>query len=118
MSIEVAKNHFLGREGYKRMNCAQSVISAFKEKYNLSADTVEAFGAYGGGRAPDGLCGALYAAMHILKENAGIEKCNELEGYFIAQAGSVKCREIRMCKKLSCLDCVEKSSEFLDKCAR
>ncbi len=114
MSVNIAKNYYLGKEGYSRMNCAQSVISAFKEKHNLSTDTVESFGAYGGGRAPDGLCGALYAAMYILEKNAEVEKRNELERYFIDQAGAVKCRDIRACKKFSCLDCVEKSSEFLD----
>ena len=36
-----------------------------------------------------------------------------IEKYFIEQAGAVKCYEIRTCKKLSCLGCVEKGAAFL-----
>lgn len=61
MPISTAKNHYLGKEGYKRMKCAHSVISAFKEKFNLSTETIESFRAYGAGRATYRLCGALYA---------------------------------------------------------
>lgn len=69
------------------MNCAQSVISAFKEKLDLNTETIELFRAYGAGRAPDGLCGALYAAKYILEKNAAEEKSIELENFFLNQAG-------------------------------
>ncbi|WP_010243917.1 C-GCAxxG-C-C family (seleno)protein [Acetivibrio cellulolyticus] len=115
MSVNTAKNHYLGKEGYTRMNCAQSVISAFKEKYNLSTEAIEAFRNFGTGRAPEGLCGALYAAKYIFEKYAAVEKSIELEKYFFDQAGAVKCDEIRMRKKLSCLGCVEKCAEFLER---
>ena len=115
MPVNTAKNHYLGKEGCKRMNCAQSVISAFKEKFDLNEETIEAFRVYGAGRAPEGLCGALYAAKYILEKGFEEGKVNELEKYFIEQAGAVKCHEIRAGKKLSCLGCIEKSSEFLEK---
>ena len=115
MPVNTAKNHYLGKEGCKRMNCAQSVISAFKEKFDLSEETIELFRPYGTGRAPDGLCGAFYAAKYILEKNDAEVKASELENYFLEQAGAVKCHEIRVGKKLSCIGCVEKSSEFLEK---
>lgn len=114
MSINTAKNHYLGKEGYIRMNCAQSVISAFKEKFDLSIETIDLFKAYGGGRAPDGLCGAYYAAKYILENNNTEKISNDLEKYFLNQAGALRCFEIKKLQKISCLDCVGKSSEFLE----
>ncbi|HEX9058797.1 MAG TPA: C-GCAxxG-C-C family protein [Clostridia bacterium] len=111
MEKNKAGDYYLGKEGHNRMNCAQAVICAFKDIFGISDDTIEKFGEYGGGRAPDGLCGAYYAAKYILKEK---EKCAELESYFLNEAGSIKCNEIRSCRRLSCLGCVEKSAEFIE----
>lgn len=107
MPVETAKNYYLGKAGYKRMNCAQSVVCAFKEKFKLDDNTVESFGSYGAGNAPGGLCGAFYAAKCILEKYAAAGKLSELETLFLEQAGSVKCNDIRKARKLSCLGCVE-----------
>lgn len=112
MPINKARNHYLGKEGLKRLNCAQSVISAFKEKYEIDDDTIDLFKGYGGGNAPEGVCGAFYAGMFALEKQAP-EKIEEFKKYFIENAGSLSCREIRTNKKLSCVGCVEKSSEYL-----
>lgn len=118
MPVKTAKNYYLGEEGCKRMNCAQAVLCAFKEKFDVSEDMIESFKAYGGGRAPEGVCGAFYAAKHILEKSGAQEKVSELEKCFAEQAGAVKCHEIRQCKKLPCLGCVEKCSELLEKYER
>lgn len=126
MSVEKARSHYLGQEGLKRTNCAQAVGCAFKDEYNLSDDVIESSKAYGGGRAPDGLCGAYYVAKlilekdvigkkNIIEEKDIIEKIGDFEKKFIEHAGSTKCHEIRQSKKLSCLGCVEKCSEYLEK---
>lgn len=112
MAVNRAKNHFLGKEGCKRMNCAQAVIYAFKDKFDIDEDIIEKFKIYGSGRAPEGVCGAYYAAKHILESEA-ITKVNELEEYFMQQAGALSCRDVRSLKRLSCIKCVERSSEFL-----
>jgi len=70
---------------------------------------------YGGGRSPDGLCGALYAVKYILNNQQDKEKLAELKEYFLENAGALECSNIRGMKKLSCVGCVEKSSEFLEK---
>jgi hypothetical protein len=114
MSAIKAKNNYIG-QGCQRMNCAQAVISAFKDKFNIDDNIVEAFQNYGGGKAPDGLCGALYAVKYIIDRMEDKEKIKELEEYFIENAGALECRNIRGMKKLSCVGCVEKSSEFLEK---
>jgi len=115
MSAINAKNNYTGQGGCQRMNCAQSVISAFKENFNIEDDVVETFNNYGGGRAPDGLCGALFAVKYIINKHQDKEKVAELEEYFLEHAGALECKNIRGLKKLSCVGCVEKSSEFLEK---
>lgn len=113
MPVNKAKNYFLGKDGIKRLNCAQSVICAFKEEYGIDEDMIEKFKEFGGGRAPEGVCGAYYAAKFVLEKSKS-EKIVELSKNLTDLAGSLKCTEIRANKKLSCLGCVEKASEFLD----
>jgi hypothetical protein len=114
MSVIAAKNNYIGHGGCKRMNCAQSVLSAFKEKFALEDNLVDSFKDYGGGKAPAGVCGAYYAAKCIT-DRYDKEKSQQLERYFLEHAGALECKNIRGLKKLSCIGCVEKSSEFLEK---
>ncbi len=114
MSVIKAKNNYTGMGGCQRMNCAQSVIDAFKEDFSIDSDLVEAFKSYGGGRAPEGLCGAYYAVQYILSKQEP-DKLEELEKHFLEHAGALQCSSIKGLKKLSCVGCVEKSSEFLEK---
>lgn len=111
--VDIAKNYYLGREQGQRMNCAQSVICAFKNELQIDKDIVEKFRSCGGGNAPDGLCGAYYAAKYILQNRCADEELPKLEEYFSSFSGSTKCREIREGRKLSCIGCIEKSSEFI-----
>lgn len=113
MSLEKAVSSYTGQNGV-RMNCAQSVLNGFKEEFNISEDKIKEFQNYSGGRAPGGLCGALYAAKTILESRNNEKKFEELEKEFTSCAGSTKCKEIRMNRCLSCSGCVEKVSEFLD----
>ncbi|HEY5583228.1 MAG TPA: C-GCAxxG-C-C family (seleno)protein [Ruminiclostridium sp.] len=115
MSAIKAKNNYIGQGGCKRMNCAQSVLSAFKDKFDIEDGLVEAFQSFGGGRAPNGLCGAYYAVKYIVNKQQDEEKGVELEQYFLEQAGALECSNIKGLKKLSCVGCIEKSSEFLEK---
>lgn len=112
MPVNRAKNHYLGKEGYQRMNCAQAVINAFKDVFDIDESTIGTYGLYGGGRAPEGLCGAYYAAVDIVKTyNCG--SVEELKEYFTKCAGSDKCSAIRETRKLTCLDCVEKCAAYV-----
>lgn len=114
MSAIIAKNNYIGHGGCKRMNCAQSVVSAFKEAYEIDDDLIDTFKAYGSGKAPGGLCGAYYAVKSILERN-NEDKAKELEQHFMQHAGALECSSIKSLKRLSCVGCVEKSSEFLEK---
>lgn len=108
MSIEKAKNHFLGKAGHKRLNCAEAILKAFNELDPSEQESI----CKGGGRSPNNECGALCAAKSILREYDP-EKVGELEVKFIEAAGSGKCDEIRKLKKLSCVGCVEKAARLL-----
>lgn len=112
MPVGTAVNHFLGKEGCKRMNCAQAVLYAFKDKCGLGEEVLEVYKGYGSGMAPGGLCGAVFAAKHILGQ-ADIAKVKDFEAYFLQHAGALNCRDIRSRKKLSCVKCVEQSSKFI-----
>lgn len=114
MSTIKAKNYYTGQGGCQRMNCAQAVISAFKEEFSINEEIVESFKNYGGGRAPEGLCGAYYAVKYILSKQDP-DKLEDLKKHFLEHAGALECSNIKGLKKLSCVGCVEKSSEFLEK---
>lgn len=78
-------------------NCAQSVaLLAGRD------DLVEPFRACGGGRAPEGLCGALHAALALCPE----ERREEIIAAFREAAGATTCRELKGACKTPCVHCV------------
>ncbi|MFC1467215.1 hypothetical protein ACFLQY_00780 [Verrucomicrobiota bacterium] len=99
--IERAKKYFHGAEGY---NCAQAVLAAF----DAPMEQVLAAKAFGGGRAPEGLCGAFHAAKELVGEEAFAGMTSEMA----EAAGGLSCREIRPLGKLSCRDCVVLAAEL------
>lgn len=113
MTKEKATNYFLGRDGHKKLNCSQSVITAFRDSFNVEDAELNKFSSYGGGRAPEGFCGAYYAA-HSLLSKKGVDGIRKLEREFLSSAGSLKCKEIRSLNRLSCLGCVQKVSEVIE----
>jgi hypothetical protein len=114
VSVEKAKAHYIGKQGYRKLNCAQTILNAFKDKFDLSEDAIARLGTSGGGRAPDGQCGSLYAAKVIL-EKTHPTRIKDCEDALLSSAGSTKCREIRASRKLSCVGCVEKVAACIEK---
>ncbi len=114
MSTEKAKRYFTKTENGKKLNCAQAVIKAFKDKFAPEDLSVEDFSRCGGGGAPEGECGALYAAERLLKGKAE-DAPGCLREDFSKKAGSVKCKKIRKKGELSCLGCVETASKHLER---
>lgn len=43
----------------EKLNCAQSILKAWQEDFEISDETIEEFRQWGGGRAEGGVCGAL-----------------------------------------------------------
>ena len=45
MEVQKAKDHYLGKNGCVRLNCARSVAEPFKERLALTAELLEHFAA-------------------------------------------------------------------------
>lgn len=103
---ESAVDHFKSRRG----NCAQSVALAWTYKKEPGSAHADRFTAHGGGRAPDGLCGALHAA----RELAGEHKETLTEQFKQQADGHTTCRGIRTNRIMPCTDCVALAARLLD----
>ena len=114
MSVELARSHYLGKDGCAKLNCAQSVAGAFQGKFALSDEAFQACRIYGGGRAPNGECGALYAAKLML-EKAYPAMIKDCEDALLLYGGSTQCHKIRSARRLSCLGCVETVAACLER---
>ena len=88
-------------------NCAQAVAQAWIEKFD-DKEIVDRLAQYGGGRAPEGLCGALYAAQLVIPQKA--EAIAEL---FKKSVGAVTCKEIKTVCKTPCNQCVAFADELV-----
>jgi hypothetical protein len=97
------------RQPPERLNCAQSVLHGWRE---ISGDTSIALAdlkPFGGGRAPDGLCGALHMACMVAPNQAEALKLS-----FAARLGSLYCKELRAAKVHPCETCVVQATELLE----
>jgi len=108
---------FLDKQpGYKRLNCTQAIAQTFKEKYSFITDqTITDFKKRGFGKAPNKECGMFYAAKYIFENNGQLEKVKEFELYFKGIASSTQCSDIIKKKIVFCADCINKTSEFINK---
>lgn len=113
MPKTIALTHFLGKDGYEKKNCAQAVLIAFQEPLQIPDCIVDSFKEHGGGRAPDGICGAAYAAEFVLGMAGIVEEDTNVVQHLNTLAGSAKCKEIKSHKKLSCVGCVEACTDYL-----
>ena len=91
------------REPPYMYNCAQTICAAFGRE-----DLLEPMKACGGGKAPEGTCGALYAAMTL----AG-DKALELMEAFRSIHGACSCRELKGgTPRVACQDCVKTAANL------
>jgi hypothetical protein len=104
------KNHALHhfRRPPERLNCAQSVLHAYRRVSGDTAISVSDMKAFGGGRAPGGLCGALHAACTVAPH-----KAEKLKARFAATTGSTECKEMRRANQFPCEVCVAEAAQLL-----
>lgn len=108
MYLGRATKFFHGEEGY---NCAQAVLATYKDRYNFKQDLIDSYRQFGGGRAEENTCGAIYAIREIVKDE---RKYLEMRLLFSEKASSYKCKEIKQLQKLSCLDCVKEVVKLIE----
>lgn len=87
-------------------SCAQAVYAACADADAAKMDYLKA---NSGGRAPDGICGALFAAkeLSVPSEHARIES------EFKTKVGALRCREIKGVNHTPCAQCVRSALEIL-----
>ena len=102
MNTEKAVEIF--RRTPKTHNCAQAVA-----EWAGRQELVSELAPMGGGRAPDNMCGALYAALAITPA----ERHADIRREFTAGASSERCREIK-CNGVSCDACVALAAALLN----
>jgi len=105
---KIAADYFHGPERY---NCAQAVLKTFQEKHQIDDETIAKFKAFGGGRADQGLCGALFAATVLLKDTELLETLTQK---FKERTSATTCRQIRKAGILSCRECVALAAELVE----
>lgn len=86
------------------LNCAQAIAHGFGRE-----DLASQLQTCGGGKAPDGLCGALYAAMII----AGEPTAAEIADAFEKELGYRTCFSLKREGKVSCPKCVACAADLL-----
>ncbi len=84
-------------------NCAQTICMAFGRE-----DLLEEMKACGGGRAPEGTCGALYGAMQVAPQQK-----EALMTAFCEKTGATQCRHLKSDLRVPCQDCVKTAAELL-----
>lgn len=105
---EIAESNF---RGIDKLNCAQAILKTFKESYAVSDSLIASHHKSGGGRVEGNTCGAIYAAT-LLESDIAVQK--KLTDGFLQKAGSLKCRDIRKSKSLTCHECVGLTAELLE----
>ena len=109
MTDTIAAQYYHGKE---RFNCCQAVLKAYSEQTEMTDNFIaDNFRKYGGGRAPEGMCGAVYAAVILLKDQP--ESLNSVIDEFTQNADACSCRGIKTAGKLPCRDCVELVGQLL-----
>ena len=109
--VAEALKYFRNLDRKKRLNCAQSVLKAFQKQYDIPDNFIDLYAEFGYGKAPEGYCGAFYAAKYLFEKENVSSKI--LEDHFLKYAGSLLCKEIRTNRNLSCLQCVEEATRIV-----
>ena len=108
------KNRRIHSEQYfhvppENLNCAQAILKGFQSEFGIQDKEIEGFIHFGGGRALNGICGALYTADQLLRQvgKQGVTK------EFEAKVGKIHCKEIKALK-FPCIECVRIADNLLE----
>ncbi len=91
------------QQGY---NCAQVVLKTFQEVLSVDEATIAEFKKFGGGRAENNTCGAIFAATQLLPKQQ-----KQLLAKFEQRVETLRCKELKEQGKFSCLECMKVAAE-------
>ncbi len=98
----------------KGFNCAQATEKAYQEEMGFEDQSrIDGLQNSGRGRADGSICGALYAAKLILKDDEDL--ANQVDELFKKYIKSAVCWEIRAVDKYTCHACVDLTCQLLEK---
>jgi Putative redox-active protein (C_GCAxxG_C_C) len=92
-------------------HCAQAVAAAWQRKTASRENLHDELSGFGHGKAPGGICGALYA-VHRVTDKESADKLSDK--FSQAAGGSSVCKVIRYKKILKCNECVEVAADLLE----
>lgn len=92
-----------------RHNCAQAIANRWRDLYD-DKEIVAKYAPYIGGRAPEGYCGALYAAMSACPADA-----EAIKEEFAEAAGYTHCSELKRSNHIPCEICVATADKLVEK---
>jgi hypothetical protein len=95
-----------------RHNCAQAIANKWHSYLGLPPSIVDDMKAFGGGRSPEGMCGALYAGLELLPL---ADSKKQMLDEFKNITGQTKCRDLKCDKKVSCQQCVDIADQIIEK---
>ena len=93
------------------LSCSQAVAKAFQSELNLTDSYIEDLNKDSSGMAPGGMCGSLYAALDLCKDE---KMKQEVINEFLAQSKHAACRDIRINRTISCRKTVELAARLLE----
>lgn len=102
MKEDEAVKLFHGKEGY---NCAQAIVATFSK----TDVAIEEYKKFGGGRAPENICGAAYAGLTLLDD----AQAGEYRKTFETRLGALTCKGLKR-NRVPCKECVRTSAEILN----
>ena len=88
MKSDEAIDNFFGRNGKKRLNCAQSVAAVFINNGFFSEEDFFDLKNCGFGKAPQGYCGSVYAA-HCILGKVSKAKAEKFNNEFIPSVNNI-----------------------------
>lgn len=97
----------------KNYNCAQTILKLFEKTHSVSETDIKIFRQHGGGRAPEGLCGALFAAKYLFPHHEKIVE--SIHQDFLNEIGNVRCIDIRKNRKKTCQECIACAAKLVEK---
>ena len=111
-----------GNSGRLEMSRTESAVNSFRKPYSCAQTVFAAFSdgapdeelmremlANSGGRAPENMCGALFAAVSLRPD-----KAEEIKKRFAEKAGSTRCQELKSVHKTPCAECVRIAAQTLE----